>query len=142
MMRKDFARHFIFGFWLLVVLFFSAGAAFGQVAPPAGIVGWWAGDGDARDASGNGNNATLAPSPNTPGFEVGKVGQAFKFTAEGQYASIPDSAAMRPQSITIEGWARLDSPVNVGHIFGKALGTIGHNSYVVWYQNGTLQAGS
>ncbi len=37
------------------------GAAFGQVTPPTGIVAWYAGDGDFRDSSGNGNNATPAP---------------------------------------------------------------------------------
>ncbi len=32
---------------ILAVLILT-GAAFGQVTPPAGINGWWAGDGDAQ----------------------------------------------------------------------------------------------
>lgn len=45
-----------------------------SVTPPAGLIGWWPGDGDARDISGNNNNGTLQ---NGAGVAIGKVGQTF-----------------------------------------------------------------
>ncbi len=124
---------------LLAVLMLS-GAVFGQVTPPTGIIGWWAGDGDFRDSSGNGNNATPASGAAAPGFQVGEVGQDFMLSLNStQYASIPDSAAIRPPSLTIEGWAKLDAYNNTAPtFFSKALGTGSFDSYVVWYQGTTL----
>lgn len=108
---------------------------------PAGLAAWFAGDGDARDNSGNNQGGTLAPAPRAPEFTIGKVGQAFNFTANGQYVSIPDSPAVRPQSLTIEGWANLTgTPSPVQSYFDKPLGTINQDSYAIWYQNGTLHA--
>jgi hypothetical protein len=128
----------------IAVLIFTFGA-FGQTAPPSGIIGWWAGDGDARDSSGNGNNAIPAGGISTPTYSVGEVGQTF--TLNGgllnnlQFASIPDSAAIRPQSLTVEGWGKLTSVDNAAPtFFSKALGSGNADSYVVWYQSGTLHS--
>lgn len=128
---------------LLVVVLTFIGGVFGQVTPPTGIIGWWAGDGDFRDSSGSGNNAIPAGGMSAPTFSVGEVGQIF--TLNGgllnnlQYASIPDSAAIRPQSVTVEGWGKLTSVDSTSPtFFGKALGNGNFNSYIVWYQNGTL----
>ncbi|MGZ5438057.1 MAG: hypothetical protein ACXW3F_18375, partial [Pyrinomonadaceae bacterium] len=47
------------------------------VTPPAGIVGWWPGDGNANDIQGpTFENGTLL---NGTTFATGKVGQAFSF---------------------------------------------------------------
>ena len=76
-------------------------AAFGQVAPPSGIIGWWAGDGDARDISGNGNNGSLAGGAS---YAVGKVGQGFAFDGSGE-VDVPNAASLNPTAqISIEGW--------------------------------------
>jgi hypothetical protein len=67
------------------------------VLPPPGLVGWWRGEGDVTDASGNNNNGTL-PAPYGPGI----VGQAFSF---GGQVTIPDSPSLRLTSqLTIEAW--------------------------------------
>ncbi|MEP6944628.1 MAG: LamG-like jellyroll fold domain-containing protein [Acidobacteriota bacterium] len=128
---------------LIAIWVFGTGAAFAQVTPPSGMIGWWAGDGDGRDASGNGNDAIPAGGMNSPTYSVGEVGQTF--TLNGglfnslQFASIPDSAAIRPQSVTVEAWGKLTSVDNAAPtFFGKALGTGNADSYVTWYQNGTF----
>lgn len=70
---------------------------------PENQVLWLAGDGDALDSTGNGNNGV---SQGSAAFTVGKVGQAFKFdgTAPSQF-NIPDSPSLRPTTaVTVEGW--------------------------------------
>ncbi len=62
---------------VLIAVLSLNGWAFGQVTPPTGMVGWYAGDGDFRDSSGNGNNATPASGVNMPGFAIDRVGQGF-----------------------------------------------------------------
>lgn len=133
-------NHFAFSGAVLFAALILSGTAFGQVTPPTGIIGWWAGDGDFRDSSGNGNNATPASGAAAPSFLIGEVGQDFTLDLNStQYASIPDSAAIRPQSLTIEGWGKLDTYNNTAPtFFGKALGTASSDSYVVWYQGTTL----
>ena len=136
-------NYFSFLIPALIAVIFLSGGAFGQVSAPTGIIGWYAGDGDTRDSSGNGNNATPASGMSAPTYSVGEVGQTF--TVNGglfnslQFALIPDSAALRPQSVTIEGWGKLTSVDNAAPtFFSKALGSGNSDSYVVWYQSGTL----
>jgi len=56
------------------------------LAPPANMVGWWTGDANTRDDSGNGNNGT-----NSGAYGFGKVGQAFSFDGSGAAVTVPDS---------------------------------------------------
>jgi hypothetical protein len=104
--------------------------------PAANLVGFWTGDGDARDFAGLDQNGTN----NGAGFAVGKVGQSFRFAAEPQNISIPDSAAMRPANFTIESWAKSESNSGVRHIFAKTLGSATADSYVLWNDSGMLNA--
>ena len=48
-------------------------------APPAGLIGWWTGDGDSVDIAGS-NSGVLQ---NGAGFGPGKVGQGFTFNGNG-----------------------------------------------------------
>jgi hypothetical protein len=75
------------------------------VPAPSGLVGWWPGEGNANDVTGN-NNGTLV---NDVGFAPGEVGQAFSFDGNG-YVSIPDSPLLDSltNSITIELWLKTD----------------------------------
>ena len=104
--------------------------------PAANLAGFWTGDGDARDFAGEDQNGTN----NGATFAVGRVGQSFRFTADPQNISIPDSAAMRSANFTIEAWAKSDSNSGVRHIFAKTLGTGTADSYVLWNNSGTLNA--
>src|SRR5260221_659730 len=57
------------------------------VPPPAGIVAWWPGDGDARDIVGSLDGTTR--NSVTP-FATGLVGQGFRFDGVDDYVSLPD----------------------------------------------------
>ena len=60
----------------LFLLFALASATTAQCTlPPSGLIGWWPGDGNARDIIG-GNDGTLMGGAT---FAAGKVGQAFGF---------------------------------------------------------------
>jgi hypothetical protein len=69
------------------------------IAPP-GQVAWLAGDGNANDISGSGNNGTLQ---NGAGFAVGRVGQGFNFDGINDYVSMPRAIQ---NDFTVEFWVR------------------------------------
>jgi hypothetical protein len=70
-------------------------------AAPSGLVGWWAGDGDPSDRSGNANNGSLV---NGTTFALGKVGQTFSFNG-GNEVDVPDAPSLNPTTqITLEAW--------------------------------------
>src|SRR5437764_2770977 len=82
------------------------------VQPPAGLVGWFAGDGDARDISEN-------------IFSTGKVAQAFTFNGAGQhfngtgeYVQYPSNAIQDPTTAGSQSaWVYFNqTPSAVGHI--------------------------
>jgi triacylglycerol esterase/lipase EstA (alpha/beta hydrolase family) len=113
-------RHTRLSSRLLTILFFfslllSAAqnvSAQNCVSAPSGLVGWWTGDGNANDSSGNANNGALQ---NGAAFATGKVGQSFSFNGDSQYVSIPHSESLnQSQEITVEAWVRLaELPRNV-----------------------------
>ena len=76
---------------------------------PAGMVGWWRGDGNTLDSSGLGNNGIAI----NIGYTIGIVGQAFACDPNsfpyGTYTGIqiPDQPAyVLTNSLSIEGWVR------------------------------------
>jgi hypothetical protein len=81
---------------------------------PAGLVGWWRGENNANDSSGNGHNGSL----NTAGsFTGGKVGQAFNFTEQNQSILLPNNSALfPPNALTIEAWI---NPANYTNCVGE-----------------------
>ena len=93
------------------------------VAPGAGLISWWAGDGTFEDIAGpldaannigfnSANGLRTAQLDNGDvTFESGLVGQAFSFTPitgswEGEFIEIPDAVDLRPPEFTIDLWAR------------------------------------
>ena len=76
------------------------------VPAPSGLVGWWPGEGNANDVTGN-NNGTLV---NDVDFAPGEAGEAFSFDGANSYVSIPDSPLLDSltTSITIELWLKTD----------------------------------
>lgn len=75
------------------------------VQPPAGLVGWWSGNGNGRDAITGLPARTIG---NTT-FADAVVGQGFKLDGDGDHVEIPDSARLRPARVTVEAWVRFDS---------------------------------
>jgi hypothetical protein len=89
---------------VLLVPFTLAGQAGAQgacISPPAGLVSWWPGDGNATEIVG-GNDGTLQGGA---AFTPGLVGQAFSFDGVDDYVLVPDAAALDLISgITIDAW--------------------------------------
>jgi hypothetical protein len=74
--------------------------------PPAGIVGWWKGDGNTIDSISSNNGVAVNVT-----YTTGVVGQAFAFNSVdyGPYVGVqvPDRPAYAlTNSLTIEGWVR------------------------------------
>ena len=65
---------------------FSVSAS-GTSAHPAGLVALWSGEGDGLDSIGGNNLALMDVS-----FEEGKVGQAFEFNGQNQWANCGNSS--------------------------------------------------
>ena len=82
------------GFLLVVLLILgvSSSLSVAQICatPPAGLVGWWAGDGNADDIAGT-NPASLI---NGTTFSSGEVDEAFSFDGIDDFLSIPSSASL------------------------------------------------
>lgn len=84
------------------------------IIPPAGMVSWWPGDGNANDIQGistgivNGNVS----------FVPGKVDQAFNFTGRGHIATL-NSLPATNGSGTIDAWISVPSnPTSYQHVAG------------------------
>ncbi|HVM47833.1 MAG TPA: LamG-like jellyroll fold domain-containing protein [Candidatus Acidoferrum sp.] len=77
-------------------------------APPAGLIGWWKGDGNGADSAGT-NNASAVLNTS---FTNGIVGQAFAFDPENYPygwtgVQIPDQPAYAlTNSLSVEAWVR------------------------------------
>ena len=104
-------------FWLIALVLLTGPAAAISVAAadcssaPAGLVGWWAGDGNANDLAGT-NNGILqgGATASAPGV----VASAFSFDGTNGYVQIPDSPALKPTNLTVEAWVRFNSLDSAG----------------------------
>ncbi len=105
--------------------------------PPANMIGWWPGDGNTKDIQG-GNNGLLE---NGATFATGEVGQAFSLNGSNQYVTIPDSPALRPANVSVDGWFNFSSNSGVIVLFAKPVGTGLQDSYQVFLNGGVLSAG-
>lgn len=88
------------------------------IAHAAGVVGWWKGELNANDETGNNNGSWVGPASYAPG----EVGSAFApGGSSGGYVQIPDSPLLEFSSqFTIEGWVYPTATVsNVGRIVSK-----------------------
>jgi RHS repeat-associated protein len=73
-------------------------------SPPSGLIGWWPGDGNANDVSGNHHDGTLEGGVT---FVPGVVAQAFSFDGLTGLVNIPESADLDIRSaITIDAWIK------------------------------------
>ena len=105
---------------------------------PAGLVGWWAGEGNALDSAG-GNNGTLQGDTT---FAPGIVGQAFNFDPASGTVIVPDSPSLRlTNQLTIEGWINTWANTDPGGyaIVSKLSYPTGNNGYQFLVVGNTLQ---
>ena len=104
-MRTTIRRYASVSFVLL--LLGTAASAEGQtcVAPPAGIVGWWSGNGTPNDLIA-GNNGQLVGGA---GFAPAVVAQGFSLDGVDDFVQIPDAPSLKPAQMSVEAWVRFDS---------------------------------
>jgi hypothetical protein len=77
----------------------------GRERLPPGMVGWWAGEGDARDKVGSNHGVPEGALR----FETGKIGQAFSFNGIDADVRVPVSASLDVGSgvgLTFEVWMK------------------------------------
>jgi hypothetical protein len=114
----------------------SATVTTGCVSPPAGVIAWWTGDGDANDLVG-GHNGSLV---NGAAFGAGKVGQAFNFDGSAQqYVEVPDDPAWSfggSSAFTIELWAYLNVLTGLDPYVGHDEGPGSFNKWIFWDEGG------
>ena len=100
-------------------------AANSAIPAPPGLVGWWPGDGNAKDMAGTNNGLLQGGATATnPGF----IGSAFTMDGTNAYVQVPNAPALNPTNLTLECWvnfALLDTPGN---------STVGAQ-YIVFKQN-------
>lgn len=100
-----------------------------SVSAPAGLIGWWPGDGGANDIFST-NNGTL--HGNATANALGVVGTGFLLDGTNSFVSIPDSLALHPANLTIEAWVRCDS------LDTPAIGSYPGQQYIVFHQNAQM----
>ena len=117
----------------------SAGkCAFQCTQPPANMVAWWPGNGNANDIQGptyeHGtlNGATFAP---------GIVDQAFSFDGIDDRVVVASTTALEPTELTIDAWIFIDpaaAPVGDYGIVGKYYSVGGLRGYEIFVDNEKL----
>jgi concanavalin A-like lectin/glucanase superfamily protein len=105
------------------------------VLPPAGMVSWWPGDGNASDIQGA-NDGTLQ---GTATFAPGKVGQAFSFDGVDGFVSVADSPGLDPTgALTIDAWVFPAADAGVGDVVAMIVNK--ETSVAIQYEIGRKNA--
>ena len=91
--------------WLLCPIALLAQATTDCFAPPAGLMAWWTGDGDASDFAGT-NNCVLTNGATATAS--GLVGEAFSFDGLDSYVQLPNLVAGQSEG-TIEFWFNVNT---------------------------------
>ena len=79
----------------------AAGSCF---PPPAGLVGWWPGEGNANDIQGT-NNGTLQGGATATAVGVVGAGLSASMAPTAMCRS-PTAPRLRPTNLTLEAWVR------------------------------------
>ena len=98
----------------------------------SGMISWWRGESNALDSIGT-NNGSLS---NGVTYAPGQVGTGFQFDGSTGAVVIPDSASLRPDSVTVEAWVKIFSTNAIQLVFAKPLGTGTLDSYGLALENG------
>jgi RHS repeat-associated protein len=100
-------------------------AVSGCAPVPAGLVGWWTGDGTTGDL--------LGASPGTPKggvtFVPGEVNQAFGFNGADSYVDLPDNVNTRGlKAFSVDAWVKTAaSSPDAQYIYTESAGVAGPN---------------
>lgn len=110
----------------------------------AGLVAYYPLNGNGNDSSGNGNHGTVVGA-DPAADRFGTPGRAYRFSNNpsldalaDDYIQIADSATLRPPNgITLAAWINT-SNFEGRSIVGKQFGGSIEDSYLLWYNFGTL----
>jgi len=95
----------------------STGKCRNCLAPPAQMVGWWPGDGNANDLTGGSNGMLQNGATATA---TGIVGQAFNLNGPTDYVQVPSTAALQPATaITVDFWFNSSNPGAEAYLLSK-----------------------
>jgi hypothetical protein len=102
------------------------------VEAPVGLIGWWPGDGNAKDLAG-GNTGILVNARTVPGYN----GDAFVFAGQNSYVQIPNSPAINSitNAITLEAWVWHDA---TGATIQRYV-TLTADAATILYDNGPIK---
>ncbi len=90
----------------------------GALAAPYNAVAHYAFDGNANDATGNGNNGTAVASPT---YSTGRFGQAITLNGTSQYVTVPGSTGLQLNAYTVSAWVNIAAQPAVNGGGGPAL---------------------
>jgi len=107
---KDF-RLLLSVFLLFGGLFQAVGQSVPSYVPTNGLVGWWPFNGNAQDASGNGNHGTVNGATLTTD-RLGNQNGAYSFNGIDNWIQVQDHPSLRPSQITIALWVKLSANNN------------------------------
>jgi len=108
-------------------------SATGCYPPPAGLVGWWPGDGNARDIAGTNNGSLMA---GTTASAPGVVGTGFHFNGTNDYVQVLDSPGFHLTNFTVETWVKfdkLDTPSS-GPTVGQQYLVFKQNTHATYFE--------
>jgi hypothetical protein len=112
------------------------GTSTARACPTPGPTVWYRAEGNASDSVGTSHGTINGGVTFTPQA----VGQGFRFDGLTGYISVPDAPALRPASLTIEGWIKIQDPNGLHVLLSKPQGAGLADSYSLWISSGVLFA--
>jgi hypothetical protein len=108
------------------------------ILPPSHLIGWWPGDGNANDISGNQQHGTPKGGVS---FSQGKVDQAFLFDGIDGRIEIPDSPLLHfgTADLTVDAWIKAPPGTGVRGIIGKEQQNYPFPSIILRINEGILE---
>jgi uncharacterized repeat protein (TIGR01451 family) len=112
------------------------GSTVARACPTPGPSVWYRAEGNANDSVGTSHGTISGGVAFTPQA----VNQGFSFDGLTGYISVPDAPALRPASLTIEGWIKIQDPNGLHVLVSKPQGAGTADSYSLWIGSGVLFA--
>jgi hypothetical protein len=113
--------------WIILAFLGSAYAQVPSYVPKNGLVGYWPFNGNANDASGNGNNGTISGGVSNTADRAYNLNSAYRFNGIDGVISVPSINSLSYSPISYSAWIILNTYLPSGNGF-KFKAIIGRNS--------------
>lgn len=97
------------------------------IPKPLSLIGFWPGDGNGQDLSGNENHGSFSGS-----YVPGKTGQAFSIQGSSNVVTIQSDPILEPAILTINTWIRGSQPTDYKWIVAKGASGCDSGSYGIY----------